>query len=371
MTILIDLTQIPVKKVGVGQYALHLVIGLESRVSNEKIIYVHQSDDHTWETAIKNSNSRRVVIPYRLFRNLLMRSIFEQLFLPMIAFINHVKIIHSLHYSFPLLVVGPVTRVVTVHDAIFIVHPEFHTKFRVWWFTLWLRLIGWSRVKIICVSESTRRDIVKYIDNTIAGRSVVIPLGVKSRDENILLVEKIQDKEKYVLFIGTIEPRKNVDVLLQSFLSSCLSRTYKLFIVGKYGWKSEKTRNIITEARNHNVVYLEYVDDHKKWELLRNAALLVYPSSYEGFGLPVLEGMSAGCPVLTCANSSLIEVGGEAAFFAAEPSVDLLASEMERILTNDDLRREHIALGYEQIKKYTWDKMVARTLKYYNELYSK
>jgi glycosyltransferase involved in cell wall biosynthesis len=256
-------------------------------------------------------------------------------------------------------------RVVTVHDAIFVIHPEFHTKLRVLWFGAWIKLASRCSVNIICVSKSTQNDLIHLWGGSIYNKSIVIPLGVKQQDKNY--ISTTSNKSKYILFIGTIEPRKNVDILIEAYLGSRVSLKYKLFLVGKFGWKSEKTKALIQSASKQNVVYFDYIEESEKWNLLNGADLLVYPSSYEGFGLPVLEAMSAGCPVLTSYNSSLIEIGGDAVFYS-ELSVDSISHKIEEIIQNNALKIEYINRGIEQVKKFTWDNTVKKTMAFYSEV---
>jgi glycosyltransferase involved in cell wall biosynthesis len=194
----------------------------------------------------------------------------------------------------------------------------------------------------------------------------VIPLGVKQDCKRNST--SISNKSRYIIFIGTIEPRKNVDILINAYLASKISLTHKLFLVGKYGWKSEKTKVLIQSVHNRNVIYFDYIEESTKWDLLNGADLLVYPSSYEGFGLPVLEAMSAGCPVLTFHNSSLIEVGGDAVFYLLEPTTDSMARKIDEVIQNDAIRIEYINRGIERVKLFTWDNTVKKTMAFYSKV---
>jgi glycosyltransferase involved in cell wall biosynthesis len=223
-------------------------------------------------------------------------------------------------------------------------------------------------VNIVCDSKSTQNDLIRLWGGSIYKKSIVIPLGVNQHQKKNNI--SVTEESKYILFIGTIEPRKNVDILINAYLASEISSTHKLFLVGKYGWKSEAIRILIQSVNDRDVVYLNYVEESKKWGLLNGADLLVYPSSYEGFGLPVLEAMSAGCPVLTFYNSSLIEVGGDAVFYLSDRTVDSMARKLEEIIQNESIRKEYVIRGIERVKLFTWDNTVKRTIEYYTKVSS-
>lgn len=156
--------------------------------------------------------------------------------------------------------------------------------------------------------------------------------------------------------MGTLEPRKNVEVLIDAYrklYNSTTFTTYNMVIAGDKGWKSDKLVALINNTPG--VEYVGYVDETKKTELYQNAALFVFPSLYEGFGLPVLEAMAFGVPVIASNRPSLGEVCGNAAYYVNPNNVADLAGVMKLVLADDKLRQEMSWKGIVQAQKFNWE----------------
>ena len=240
--------------------------------------------------------------------------------------------------------------ILTVHDLSFEFLPEcFTLKQRLWHWFLRPKKQCHRADLILAPSENTADDIVSEysVDRT---KVRVVGHGHKLQITNY----KLQIKDKYILYLGTLEPRKNVGVLIEAYKKLTNFKTYKLTIAGDRGWKSDKIMRLIKNTAG--VEYVGYVDAAKKAELYQNASLFVFPSLYEGFGLPVLEAMSAGAPVITSNRSSLPEVGGDAVYYVNPNNISELAEAMKTVLGDEKLRQAMIQKGLEQAKKFDWDK---------------
>jgi glycosyltransferase involved in cell wall biosynthesis len=166
----------------------------------------------------------------------------------------------------------------------------------------------------------------------------------------------------YVLFVGTLQPRKNIARLIEAF--SRIKDNTQLVVVGKKGWLYEE----ILEAPKKfgvqdRVKFLDFVPDEDLPLFYQNALCFVLPSLYEGFGLPVLEAMKYGCPVITSNVSSLPEAGGDAALYFNPEDISDIAANLRLMITKPQLRKELIKKGFEQIKKFSWEKTARETLK--------
>lgn len=267
---------------------------------------------------------------------------------------------------------GPLTtgcpQVITVLDVSYKRFPELFKKRDLLQLNLWGGYSVRHASKIITISNSSKDDIIKEYGVPEAKVEVVYP-GIKqearimnqeSRKTNI--EEKYGIKNPYILFVGTLQPRKNIVRLVEAF-SRLKEENLKLVVIGRRGWKFEE----ILEAPKKfgvegSVCFLENVGDEDLPEFYKNAELFVLPSLYEGFGLPILEAMKCGCPVATSNVSSLPEAGGDAAIYFDPENVEEIASTIEKVLSNKKLRDDMIRKGHEQVRKFSWEKSAREVL---------
>lgn len=177
--------------------------------------------------------------------------------------------------------------------------------------------------------------------------------------------------KQFNLVVATIEPRKNFEGIIKAFneLPISLKKAYPLIIVGDKGWLSEEIHNAINQLIEAGYAQrLGYVDDADLPMLYAAAALFIYPSFYEGFGLPVLEAMASGTCVLTANNSSLSEVAGQACMQVDAHSTAQLTEAWHALLSDEALREEYAQLGVEQAKTFTWEKCVKETIEIYENV---
>jgi alpha-1,3-rhamnosyl/mannosyltransferase len=174
--------------------------------------------------------------------------------------------------------------------------------------------------------------------------------------------------DSYLLFMGTIEPRKNLLRLLHA-AELAGSRIGPLVIAGANGWGSDEVASRIHSLqRAGRLTYLGYVPDEVRPALISGARAFVYPSLYEGFGLPILESMSCGVPVLASNVSSLPEVVGDAGVMVDPQDVDAIAAGMTRLWQDDALRRELAAKGLKRARSFSWERTASQTLSVYKQL---
>jgi glycosyltransferase involved in cell wall biosynthesis len=211
---------------------------------------------------------------------------------------------------------------------------------------------------IIAVSDSTRRDLLQFYE--IDPRRVhAIHSGVAPLPEPVPVPGL---PKHYILFVGTIEPRKNLEVLLDAFDELRRSGDYdgSLVVAGKIGWKSEA---IARRLKGPHIVHLDYLPAAQLATAYRNADVFVFPSIYEGFGFPMLEAMESGVPVIAARSSSLPEVGGDAALYFDPRNAGELAGQLRRVLRDETLRRDLAQRGRQRIARFRWDRAAEETLK--------
>jgi glycosyltransferase involved in cell wall biosynthesis len=206
---------------------------------------------------------------------------------------------------------------------------------------------------LVCVSAATRRDLVQRVPSS-APRSVVVPLAAAAQFASPGSAQPAIERP-YVLAAGTLEPRKNLERLLDAWaqLPPALRDAYELVLVGPVGWQADAIR---ARVRGGGVRLTGYVPDEQLAALYHGCELFCYPSLYEGFGLPVLEAMLAGAPVITSNVSSLPEVAGDAAVLVDPRSVDAIRAALARLLTDPDERCRLRAAGRARAALFSWER---------------
>jgi len=255
------------------------------------------------------------------------------------------------------------------HDLTPIITPEFHHQdtidFHANEYQKDIELLDCA----ICVSESTKSDLVSYL-GVESSRIIVSHLGVTTANDDLDIIPtclKDIKVEPYILIIGTIEPRKNHKILFEYISRNPdVLDSYKIIVVGRNGWSINfemlmDTLNHLSPARRTRVLHLGFVDDCIRTALISKASFTVYPSYYEGFGLPVLESLALGCPVLASFSSSLPEAGGPTCVYFDPDSIDsfeLSFKLMEMRLNEDGSKLRQDALNW--ANQFTWELFCTR-----------
>lgn len=374
VNILIDYTQIPFKKVGVGIYALNLIKEIHQSDERNKYFILKQDDDNSLNF-ISKDNFEILKINAKLFRNTFFRTLLEQLYIPYLAIKNNIDAIHSLHYSFPLLTLRA-KNIVTFHDMTFFLYPHVHTAIKRYYFKFFIWLGSILADRIITVSESTLKDflsIFTYRKECIKA----IHLGKNdafkpdlSKNKVDPIVRKHNIHGDYLLFIGTIEPRKNIKNLILAFNKLAASgKDLKLVIVGKKGWHYEDTFKLVKELNLSNkIIFTGFIDEDDKPYLISGCKIFIYPSIYEGFGIPVLEALSCGIPTITSNVSSLPEVAGNAAMLIDPTSTEQLYDAINKLLGDQCLYNDLKEKSVTQASQFSWQKTARETIDMYKSL---
>lgn len=286
-------------------------------------------------------------------------------FLQYPSFLSNHQLLHFPNVSVPFFRIPyKVPVVVTYHDLIPFMKPAFHTfKMRAY-FQLMARKLSRRSDAILAVSESTKNDVHRYLN---VPKEKIFTSYLASRFD-INNNSNLSEKSDYVLCVGTLEPRKNVIHALSAFLR--LKRkspglVERLKIVGGIGWQSSELIREIRGSREY-VDFLGYVSDVELEQLYKKARLLIYPSFYEGFGLPVLEAMACGCPVITSDISSLPEVGGDAVYYVNPHDEDDIFTKLKQILSSTQIQKQCIDRGLVRASQFSWDKCANQTLRAYD-----
>jgi glycosyltransferase involved in cell wall biosynthesis len=260
--------------------------------------------------------------------------------------------------------------VTSVHDFSFILHKEYHPKERIEYFENNFFKKIYISDAIICFSEFTKNEILERL-NIDQKKIKVIYHGL---DHNLFKIKKdlkvnFELPKKFILCVGSIEPRKNLISLLKAYnnLDMSIKKEYKLILTGFKGWENQEIVSLINQNKDY-VNYLGYISDEELVAVYNLATLFVYPSFYEGFGLPVLEAMACGTPVVCSNTTSLPEVGGDAVVYCNPYNINHIKERIEMVLNDEKIQKEMIVKGLERAKQFTWEKSAKKHLEVFKEV---
>ena len=273
---------------------------------------------------------------------------------------------------------GRYKRVTTVHDAVPLIYPETQPLATRLIFRTLIPAARWTTDAVLTVSQASATDLRQRL-GLPAERVHVTPCGVNLPAELpaadlAATLARLELPSRYLLYVGALHPRKNLGGVLQAFtrLRGQLSDTphagVKLLIVGPASWGFKAREQLGQSCSFEDVQFTGYVPDADLSALYRGTLGLVYPSFYEGFGLPALEGMAHGAPVITSNTSSLPEVVGDAALTVDPADAAAIAAAMYRLVTEPELRASLSVKGRARAATFTWDRMARQTLDVYSGL---
>lgn len=314
----------------------------------------------------KNVQKSILKIPARLSRRSFI--LWQQLNWPPIDFFTgQIDIFHSFNWYLPPHKKGKIIS--TIFDMTSVKFPSWHHER-----TVELDRIRFNRTArlanlVVTISESSKKDILRYyphlkVDIIYPAVSDIFLKTVDSQ-KNSLVLNKYKLKEGYYLSVATLEPRKNISSLIYAYLKSNLSDP--LVLVGGEGWKSEKLMSIAKKYPD-KIKLTGYIPEEELPILYKNAKIMLYPSLYEGFGIPVLEAMTCGTPVICSNNSSLPEVGRDSVYYInPKKSVEIIKALLD-VSSSKGLRFNMSKKGHSQAKRFSWEKSARKLLDIYSKL---
>jgi glycosyltransferase involved in cell wall biosynthesis len=377
----IDATPIQLSPSGVGFYVSNLINSLHNLESiNFKLGISYQPSLKNWilknpeyPTAISNYQAlNSLFIPVRVANPLLLYTpnLFSTLFEPSLKYPN---IIHGTNY-----LVYPFKKslkILNIYDLTFIKYPEYVNSVVKEYIQIVKKCLTWTDL-VITISESIKQDIIKFL-NVDPNKIHVTSLA--SRYDNLYLnnidlislassFSKYSFNKPYLLFVSTIEPRKNINTLISAF--NLLKQKYKiphdLVLIGQKGWNYKPIFEAIAlSPYQEDIYHLDYLSDQLVAMFYAKADVFVYPSYYEGFGLPILEAMIFNTPVVTSNVSSMPEVAGDAALLIDPNDSEQLAESILKVVSDRNLRNDLIKKGQERAKSFSWEKTALETIEAY------
>ncbi|MGE3840937.1 MAG: glycosyltransferase family 4 protein [Vicinamibacterales bacterium] len=373
LKIALDLTCLPAQLGGVGFYLTHLIEGFQELQADDEFVLllpasrqplVQVSAPHVRVVCLSDRSR-----PARLW--------WEQAELVTLAQELGVHVLHSPHYTRPLRAL-PCASVVGLMDMTFFLLPEEHTAVKRTFFRFMIPRSAALADRLLAISESTKRDACEYLG--IDPARIDVTLLAPGRHYRADLPERIRRDVAtryklpghYILFVGTLEPRKNLPRLLVAY--EALAREGSappLVLVGARGWHTTELEARLASARTAGTVLeLGYVPEEDLPAVYAGATVFVYPSLYEGFGIPVAEGLASGVPVITSNRSSMPEVAGDAAVLVDPLSSEEIASAIRKLLDDDRLRADLSRKGLARAAALSWRNTAAQTVECYRRAYA-
>lgn len=362
---------------GLARYSQQLLNQLAKiDTTNQYVVFLGKASVNEFKT--NNTNFKKVLVNARWY------TLKEQLIMPIKIWRQKIDLMHFFHWNVPLLYRHHF--VVTIHDLILLKYPSkkattlspFFFWLKYWAYKKVLRHAIYDSVKIIVPSEFVKKDILANF-KVPAEKIAVIYEGVtdhrlRTTDDGPLnknLTSKPFNHltiKPYLLYIGVAYPHKNLEGLIEAFKIFCdrYSREYHLVLAGQENYFCKQLNNLlIFQSSNLPIIFTGFIPDSQLPALYQNASLYVFPSFSEGFGLPGLEAMLYGLPVVAANNSCLPEIYGEAAYYFDPHNPEEIAAAINKVLTDKNLQESLRQKGFEQIKKYSWEKMAQETMKIY------
>jgi glycosyltransferase involved in cell wall biosynthesis len=276
----------------------------------------------------------------------------------------------------------PLKTVVTIHGIEYEWLPAYENWLQRWYLPLSTQYAVRNAQRIIAVSEFTKRQIIERL-GADSKKIEVVYEGVSFKDtpckslQGVSFLETFLEKwglrpGRYLLFVGTVQPRKNLERLIEAYSNLTPSpspnlgeggpggvgEAVKLVIAGKLGWGYER---VVELAKQHGVMLTGYISDADRYTLLQNALVYVQPSITEGFGLPVLEAMAAGVPVVSSRGGALAEVVGKAGILFDPLDVEEIGHSLSLVIHSHSLQKELIEKGRERVRKFSWENAAKKT----------
>ena len=275
-------------------------------------------------------------------------------------FNSNVDIHHAHNYFLPYKLKSP--SIVTIYDMVYKLYPETMDYKNLELLKKIMPRSITESTKILTISENSKKEIVEILNVNPNKISIAYP-GYDKNEFKVITdnsitqsLKKLNLNKPFIFYLGTLEPRKNLERVIKAYASiGNYVKTHDLVLAGSIGWKSESLFKLIEHYKlQDNIKILGYISQTEKVALYNKATCFIFPSIYEGFGMPVLEAMACGCPVITSNTSSLPEVVGKAGLMVDPYNIDEISSSISRLINDSSLQQSFRILGLEQANKFKW-----------------
>jgi glycosyltransferase involved in cell wall biosynthesis len=345
------------QRTGIEEYSYQVIKHLRNKL-DKHLVVIYLRPKQTIDFSLpENWRVKRIQFP----------RLWTQIGLSLQLFLNPMDVLFVPAHTIPFF--HPKKTFVTVHGLEYEVMPEAYS----FWERFYMRFsiknsCRWAK-RIISVSQNTKQDLINLYEIPEEKIRVVYEGYEKKSGE----VEMSRDLEleaikPYFLFVGRLEKRKNIVGIISAFeiFMEKTGANYKLLLGGRFGYGEAEIKNKIEKSKyKKDIVILGFVSQERKWQLFKQAYLFLFPTFYEGFGIPVLEAQSVGVPVITSNRSSLPEISNGSAFLADPKEEKMIAKGIYALVNDEKMKNAIIKKGYENVKRFSWEKcseQIARIL---------
>ena len=385
----LDVTAVPTNPVGAGQYTLQLTRVLDQRPDVELLVVARRRDGSRWRAVAPGSGVVTVAPELRP-----LRLAWEQIRLPVLLKHQTVEVHHGPHYTMP--EHSKVPAVVTIHDLSFFEAPQWHERSKVLLFQRAIRVAARRAAVVVCPSQATADELARWCrvdgDVVVAHHGVDLdrfrPVESAPGSDAALLSEleigstrvrgsggagagggagRLGDGTPFLVFVGTLEPRKDVPTLVHAFARVAGRHSEaRLVLAGGAGWGASQVEEAVAASgMRSRIIRTGYVKDDIIPALFRAAVAVVYPALYEGFGLPALEAMACGAPLITSSGSAMEEVTGDSATLVPPGDVVALSEALDGALAGDGPDAERRRRGLDIAARHTWAASASKHMEAY------
>ena len=359
---------------GLGRYTQKLIENLE-KIDNENQYVVFLRKENFDEYQPRNKKFQKVLANYQWY------TFSEQIKMPLLLNKFNIDLVHFPHFNVPFFYRKKF--VVTIHDLILLEFPTvrgttlnpFFYKIKFWSY----KFIIWSAIKraekVITVSNFTKKELLKYYKKYLKEEKIAVTYEAGNnwtKNDKYIQLSSIELSEKYgiikpyLLYVGNAYPHKNLERMILAFSGMNKVQKYQLLLVGKIDYFYDHLKKLVEKKGIKNVVFLGQITDEFLDVVYRQSRAYVFASLYEGFGIPPLEAMGRNIPVISSDHPCMKEILGDSAYFFNGLDEEEIGKAMEKIMEDEELRKNLIGKSLEQIKKYNWEKMAEETLKIYD-----
>ena len=353
---------------GLGRYTQKLIENIE-KIDNTNEYFVFLRKENFEEYQPKNSNFHKILADYRWY------TFSEQINMPKILNKCNLDLVHFPHFNVPILYKKPF--IITIHDLILLHFPTIKsTTLNHFWY--WIKFLAYKLVikhavlkakKIITVSEFTKNDILKHYKVTKNKIAVTYEASDEIKSNNIIendneILKKYGIIKSYILYVGNAYQHKNLEALVLGY-GEIGDKNLQLVLVGKEDYFYRKIKKLVIEKNIANVIFTDFVPDDELDVIYKNSLFYIFPSLYEGFGLPPIEAMKRSVPVASSEHPCMREILGDNAYFFDARKKENISKAIMEFSNNKELREKLSQKGSEWVKKYSWENMAKKTLKEY------
>lgn len=362
MRIGVDLSVIQSTKSGVDWYTHHVIKEMMELLAPDEQLFLFTNRETGFEKEALSSPGTTVVMSRFRFQEP-----WRQFILPLLLQRHRIDV--CFFTNFVLSIAATCPMVLTIHDLSFKLFPRTHSLRNVIWARSLVPISTRRAQRVIADSYNTKIDLLRVM-NVAEEKVDVVHLGASElfspepHADDAETISRYGITEPYILYVGTLEPRKNLTMLIRCFDKIARERPdVHLVLAGRRGWMAQA---IFDELEKRDLLgriqITGYVRDEDLPAIYRSASVFIYPSLYEGFGLPPLEAMSSGVPVIVSRNSSLPEVVGEAGLYVNPLDAEEMAEAIGRVLDDKELANSLREKGFERARQFSWHKTAVKTL---------